>query len=155
MKKFTGLLSLIASIVSAVLSIVLFNMETGSYESPLYYGGDAYTGIQQAAAQSANNTIALAEICSTGFGAICLIAAFAFFMLALLLFSSKNQKNKKPQYAPPAPPLNNPVMYPSVPFEQERAMNHAPVQTGTPPHYNPPQDIPPQNTNNPYVFHRT
>ena len=33
----------------------------GSYERDYYYGGDAYTGMQQAAAQAANNVLALEE----------------------------------------------------------------------------------------------
>lgn len=37
------------------------DLYTGSYEWDKYYGGDAYSGIQQAAAQTANNVLALED----------------------------------------------------------------------------------------------
>lgn len=37
------------------------DLYTGSYEWDKYYGGDAYSGIQQAAAQAANNVLALED----------------------------------------------------------------------------------------------
>ena len=54
----------------------------GSYANNMQYGGDAYTGIQNAAAQTARNVKALATIAKDGFGfllmAVGLIAVFYF-----------------------------------------------------------------------------
>lgn len=74
---------LLPAILSIVLSIICFNMYTGNGENNHTYGGDAYTGIQNAAAQTANNVRDLAEIVSFGFGSVLLVAgislAFAAF----------------------------------------------------------------------------
>lgn len=83
MKIIASILSFIYSVISLILSIIAFTMDTGYYEAASYYGGDAYTGIQQAAAQGANNTMYLAEVCAFGFGAMLLISAFAFFLFGI------------------------------------------------------------------------
>lgn len=62
-------------ILSIIFAIVLFagggasvkDMDTGTYTSYSYYGGDAYTGIQQAAADTSRNVRSLASIVKTGF----------------------------------------------------------------------------------------
>jgi len=41
--------------------VTVEDIYSGSYERDYYYGGDAYTGIQQAAAQAANNVLAMEE----------------------------------------------------------------------------------------------
>ena len=56
----------------------MFAKDVGYYESSSSYGGDAYTGIQNAAAQTANNVKALSEIAKMG---------FAFFLIALGLIA--------------------------------------------------------------------
>ena len=42
-------------------------MDTGERTTYQYYGGDAYSGIQHASADAANNVTALAKIARTGF----------------------------------------------------------------------------------------
>ncbi len=138
MKRITGLISFGASALSLIFACVLFFMDTGNYESPLYYGGDAYTGIQQAAAQTANNTMALARICRTGFGAVCLIASFAFLITALMLLTSHLQQNNEPEDSEPAEPSVTPGMYTSAPFDPDMTKRPEPPQNVTPPEYNPP-----------------
>ena len=91
MKKLISLIGNLGGIVSGIIAIVFaFNikgMSIGSYESNEYYGGDAYTGIQQASAQAANNVQDLARIVRTGFFALFLvigIALICFFITRLI-----------------------------------------------------------------------
>lgn len=53
-----------------IAAIYIFSMHHGGYENYLSYGGDAYTGIQNAAAQTANNVRSLADIVKAGFGSL-------------------------------------------------------------------------------------
>lgn len=61
-------------IVAIVLAIICSGADVGYYENSQVYGGDAYTGIQQAAAQTANNVKYLAEIVRFGFAAVLAVA---------------------------------------------------------------------------------
>ena len=62
-------------ILSVIFAIIIFtgsgtnvkDMDTGTHTSYSYYGGDAYTGIQQAAADTSRNVQSLASIVKTGF----------------------------------------------------------------------------------------
>lgn len=67
-------LLLVAGILAIILSFVCFAKDTGSRTSYVTYGGDAYTGIQQASADSSNNIKKLAEIEKFGFGSILLVS---------------------------------------------------------------------------------
>ena len=73
---------IISGILSIIFGIIVLVKDVGDYEFSSSYGGDAYTGIQNAAAQTANNVQALSEIAKNGFGfllvAIGLIAIFYF-----------------------------------------------------------------------------
>ena len=65
--------SIIVGIISIILAIVCFASDTGDWEKESTYGGDAYTGIQNAGAVTANNVRCVAQIASFGFGSILLI----------------------------------------------------------------------------------
>lgn len=71
MKKKIGLIAV--GIISILFAFNVMSMDAGSYESNEYYGGDAYTGIQQASAQAANNVQDLANITKRGFGFILMV----------------------------------------------------------------------------------
>lgn len=70
--------------LSAVLGLITYGLSTGSYETSLSYGGDAYTGIQNAAAQSANNMLYASEIMRFGFGSLLLV--LGLFIIAFFVF---------------------------------------------------------------------
>ena len=53
-----------------IAAVYIFFMNNGGYENYVSYNGDAYTGIQNAAAQTANNVHFLADIVKTGFGSL-------------------------------------------------------------------------------------
>lgn len=75
---------IISGILSFIFGIVMFVQKTGYMEYDKQYGGDAYTGIQNAAAQTASNVKNLAEATKNGFAflliAIGLIAICYFAM---------------------------------------------------------------------------
>lgn len=83
-KKFFTVLLLATGILSISLSVYSFNSLTGTYMNRKEYGGDAYTGIQNAAAQTANNVNEMAEMMSFSFGSILLVGGLT------LIFSSCN-----------------------------------------------------------------
>ena len=76
---------IISGIISIIFGIVMFAKNVGYYESSISYGGDAYTGIQNAAAQTANNVKALSEIAKSGFAFLLI----AIGLIAIFYFASK------------------------------------------------------------------
>ena len=86
-------------ILAIIFAIVVFSgggsgvgdMDTGTFTSHKSYGGDAYTGIQQAAADTARNVTKLSQIVKAGFqgasgsglGYLLLIAGFALIVYSL------------------------------------------------------------------------
>lgn len=80
--KFPSIAGLVAGFVAVIWAIVMFSsgaddsktnissMDTGTRTSYSYYGGDAYTGIQQAAADTARNVKAQSDIIIAGFNSI-------------------------------------------------------------------------------------
>ena len=99
--KFSATGSIIASVVgmlSGVLSVifgfVVMALSDGYYESSQSYGGDAYTGIQNAAAQTANNVEDLAVIAKNGMGFLLIVLGIAiacYFMLKLFSCTKKGE----------------------------------------------------------------
>jgi len=78
-KFFLGIAFCGIAVIALIFSIVCFSgLNTASYSSFKYYGGDAYTGIQQAAAVTGNNVFALLGNLST-------ISGLAFILSALIL----------------------------------------------------------------------
>lgn len=74
MKNSKSAFLLIVGALSILLSILCFSLNVGGREFDLEYGGDAYTGIQNATAQTATNVYYLSKIVKTGAGSILLVA---------------------------------------------------------------------------------
>lgn len=83
LKKIAAILFVIVGILSICLAISAYDMSTGNYEYNESYGGDAYTGIQNAAAQGANNTIKVAEAITFASGSVLLVAGFAMIVVGV------------------------------------------------------------------------
>ena len=81
--------------LSMLLGLVLAGFSTGYWESSSTYGGDAYTGIQNAAAQTANNVQDLAAIAKFGFSTILILFGMAIFCYfgSRLVSNFKNKGN--------------------------------------------------------------
>ena len=73
-KLITAILCIAVGIACIALGIVSYCYGWGKIIFYSYYGGDAYTGIQQAAADTGNNVSRLCKICSFSFGSILVIA---------------------------------------------------------------------------------
>lgn len=84
-EKLRKLVFSLIGFLSIALSLVSFNNET-SYH---YYGGDAYTGIQHAAADTANSV-------KFGFGSVLLISGLGFIAYAFLSEKVKEDSVENP-----------------------------------------------------------
>ncbi len=73
LKKIIYGIGALAGVLAVILAFVCFGKYEGYIESSKSYGGDAYTGIQNASAQAANNTYHLAEITKFAGGSILLV----------------------------------------------------------------------------------
>ncbi len=90
---------IVIGVVAIALGVVCFILDTGSYERNTSYGGDAYTGIQNAAAQTANNVMCLAIIAKFGFGSILVVTG-----LSLIAFASTIKTTDANESATPFTP---------------------------------------------------
>lgn len=90
-KKVKSTLFILTGLLSIILSIIAFSMDVGIREDfASYYREDAYTGIQNAAAQTARNIVALCKIVRFGFGSILLI--FGIFLIVKGIDNKDNPK---------------------------------------------------------------
>ncbi|MBR2731759.1 MAG: hypothetical protein IKD72_07225 [Clostridia bacterium] len=120
----------LVGLASTVLSIVCFTLYTGSSQRDITYGGDAYTGIQNAAAQAANNAMYAAEIMKFGFGCVLLIAGLTLILYAVFLKEASAA-------APALQSLANDPLYGAA---ARTALNNPPAPAAAPavPPYAPP-----------------
>lgn len=103
---------------------VIRRMEVGEYVSDLAYGGDAYTGIQNAGAATACNVQDLARLVRSGFSALLTVIGIAliFFFISRIHWKFCNaagEKGKKPESE-------------EAPKEVEAPAEEAPVEEETP-----------------------
>ena len=82
MKKKSVLL-IIIGILAIALSIVSFCMDAGYDISYQQYGGDAYTGMQNATARTANNVDYLCKVVKFGFGSILLVSGLTLIVAGI------------------------------------------------------------------------
>ena len=85
---------LILGILALIFAALIVIKDAGYNESNQAYGGDAYTGIQQAAAQTANNVVDLAEIVQTGIVYILLIHGGVLISLSICFETPKEDDRK-------------------------------------------------------------
>ncbi len=72
-QKLRSIVLMVIGIVAIGLSIKCYSIDEMNYESKSMYGGDAFTGIQNAAAATSKNVKELSEIVQFGFGSILLV----------------------------------------------------------------------------------
>lgn len=80
MKHIVAVLLVIVGIVSLCMAGGLNDVSTGGYEAAVSYGGDAYTGIQNAAAQTANNVRWVTEAVAQVGSSILVVAGLALIV---------------------------------------------------------------------------
>lgn len=83
------ILLIVVGIISIGMSVSCFKMEVGSKVYRSAYGGDAYTGIQNAGAETGTNVFYLNQIMAKGFGAILLVAGLGLVVCGLPFDSKK------------------------------------------------------------------
>lgn len=72
-----NIIGAISGAISFLCGLIISGSNTGSWISFESYGGDAYTGIQHAAARTGNNVQAVAEILKAGFACLLIILGIA------------------------------------------------------------------------------
>lgn len=96
-KNFRTVLLIVVGIISIALSIKCFSYEDLDYSPRSMYGGDAYTGIQNAAAMTSKNVKELASIVQFGFGSVLLVSGLTLLAFGL---TSPMQKKQEENNAP-------------------------------------------------------
>ena len=81
-----------AGIISVALSVRCFSFKDLDYEQSSMYGGDAYTGIQNAAAMTSKNVKELASIVQFGFGSVLLVSGLTLLAFGLTSPILKTEK---------------------------------------------------------------
>ena len=82
-KNIRTIIFIVIGVISIGLSIRCFSFKEMNYERASLYGGDAFTGIQNAGAQTSENVKDLAKIVQFGFGAVLLVAGLVFLGVGL------------------------------------------------------------------------
>lgn len=90
-KKVKLTLFILTGVLSITLAIVAFSMSVGFEQYNVSYNGDAYTGIQNAAAQTSRNIVALCKIVKFGFGSILLV--FGIFLIVKGIVNFNSERN--------------------------------------------------------------
>lgn len=83
MRYIKSLIFVVAALCSFYFSHKCFEERAGSYVSEKTYGGDAYTGIQNAAAIAAKNAADVAEIVQKGFGYFFIVSGIILLGVAV------------------------------------------------------------------------
>lgn len=89
-----NVLGAISGIVSIFMGITIKFMDNGSSVWSNSYGGDAYTGIQNAAADTANNVMQANNILQSGFCCICVSIGLAvlFYFISKIIDVASDKK---------------------------------------------------------------
>lgn len=83
MKKSKSILLIVAGGISILLGLICFARNVGYPETRSIYGGDAYTGIQNAAAKTATNVVLLSQTVKFGFGSLLLVGGLALIAVGI------------------------------------------------------------------------
>jgi hypothetical protein len=103
--KLLKVFGIVLGILSIIFSLAVFTGTVGYYESALKYGGDAYTGIQNAAAQTANNIKYLGETLQIGLAGLLLVQGLAMLLGALCIQPKKLAAPKEAPVAAAVAPM--------------------------------------------------
>lgn len=94
-RKRLRIIFLCLGLLATIFALALYGKDVGANEQYKSYGGDAYTGIQQAAAQTANNVFDLAEIVQNGLASILLIHGGILTGISVCIEVPKEEKIKE------------------------------------------------------------
>ena len=114
-KKLLKIFGIILGVIAIVLSIVIFTQDVGYYESSHSYGGDAYTGIQNASAQAANNIMYVGEMIRFSIGCLMLVMGLGMVLGSICITTDKKPAAPVAPAAPAAPMVNKAPAAPAQP----------------------------------------
>lgn len=87
---------IVLTIFGIISTIYISNLPIGDLADKNIYGGDAYTGIQQASATGASNTLYLSQIAMAGFSLFGIFNIIVGIIgIIYVTISLKELKNKK------------------------------------------------------------
>lgn len=95
---------IVIGVISIILSIKCFSFEEMDYSLQSIYGGDAFTGIQNASAQTSKNVRELGKITQFGFGSVLLVAGLGFLGIGLTTPIARRKATDEAASAQPATP---------------------------------------------------
>ena len=156
MKKGIAIAFLVVGILSVILGFSAYGCSTGSYESNKSYGGDAYTGMQNASAQIAINVQCATEAVAGLFGNILLIGGIVIILVGANSLIGSAPKapasfgtpmpgfnpNPAPTYNPNPAPTYNPNPAPTYNPAPNYNPNPAPAYQPAPPVQQPTMGAP-------------
>lgn len=102
-QKFKSIVMIVVGVIAIILAIVCYSFKSLDYEGNSIYGGDAFTGIQNAAATTSKNVKELASIVQFGFGSILLVTGLGFIGVGLTTPMSNPISNNEPLPEPQEP----------------------------------------------------
>lgn len=111
-------MGMIVGVIAIFMAFALFNHSTSSYTMSYSYGADAYTGIQNAAAETGINVMQLSAITQFGFAALHLVLGLAiicYFGLKLVIVNI----SKAPQMPESHPSTNTINVSDSIQYPHE------------------------------------
>lgn len=85
LSKIFAVVLVLIGVAAIILGIVCYSSDVGSAYGAETYGGDAYTGIQRAAAKTSSNVVKTNKILTFGFGSFLFVTG-----LLTLTFGLKN-----------------------------------------------------------------
>lgn len=95
-QKLRSIVFIVIGVIAIGLSIKCYLIDGLSYESRSMYGGDAFTGIQNAAAVTSKNVKELADIVQFGFGSVLLIMGLTLVGIGLTTPMGVRQECSEP-----------------------------------------------------------
>lgn len=95
-QKLRSTVLIVIGIIAIGLSIKCYTIDDLDYESRSMYGGDAYTGIQNAAAMTSRNVKELASIVQFGFGSVLLVMGLSLVGVGLTTPMGARNANSEP-----------------------------------------------------------
>jgi len=97
MRLVVNAMGVFSGIISIIMGVIISCKDCGDYVVSNSYGGDAYTGIQNAAADTAMNILASNRILTDGFSFVCVSIGLAvvFYFASKLLDTVLAKKTAK------------------------------------------------------------
>lgn len=126
-KRIAAVMLILVGIVAIILGISAYDMSTGQEESDERYGGDAYTGIQRAAAQTARNVVKVAEAITFSAGSVLLIGGLAMIAGGVAILPQKEVQIEKEPFVTDEESDIEPIIV----ERQPKNIDHQPVRTAT------------------------